>query len=525
MVSLSKNNTGDTLRNWYSFRFKIVLEGILVGLFSGLSIVAYRFLLGEAYNFSQWIYNIQRKNPLTIPIWILCLIIIGLIVSYMIKWEPMASGSGIPQTEGVLIGHLSMNWIKVIIAKFVGGILAIVGGLAVGREGPSIQIGAAVGQGFSKILKRLKLEEKYLITSGASAGLAAAFNAPISGVIFALEEIHKSFSPIILTSALGASITADFLAKQFFGINPVFDFTVVKMLPFKYYGYLILLGIIIGLSGIVFNKVMLKTLNLYDSFKFFKGIKKSIPAFLFAALVGLMYPKALGGGHALVEELVHGDMTLKLMFILMVVRFFFTMISYGSGAPGGIFLPLLVVGAFMGGIFGKVLSVTIGLSNGFIINFIILAMAGYLTAIVKAPITGIILITEMTGSFSHLLSLAIVCIVAYETTEILGSKPIYEELLHRILKNKGENFESEEHNKVLIELPVSLGSKLEGKKIKEIIWPEKCLIVSIKRGQDEIIPGGNTEILVGDYIVALTNEGDSILVNEKLNLLVGENEI
>lgn len=516
-------NVEKTLNNWYDFRFKIVLEGILIGIFTGLIVVAYRVLLEKALSFGKWMYGIQIDNPYIIPIWIIAMLMLAIIVAYLIRWEPMASGSGIPQVEGILIGHMSANWVKVIIIKFLGGVLSIVGGLAVGREGPSIQLGASVGQGFSRVCKRLKLEEKYLITAGASAGLSAAFNAPLSGAIFALEEIHKSFSPIVLTSALGASITADFVSKQFFGMRPVFDFSIAKMLPFKYYGYLIILGIIIGLMGVLFNTTLLSTLNMYDKFKFFNGLKKMIPAFMFSIIVGLTYPNALGGGHGLVEILADGNMTLKLMVILVIVRFIFTMISYGSGAPGGIFLPLLVVGALLGGIFGTLLNSILGVPNEFIINFIILAMAGYLTAIVKAPITSIILITEMTGSFSHLLSSAIVCIVAYETTELLKLKPVYESLLHRMLSKQGEKFDSEEHNKVLLEIPVVIGSVLDGNMIKDIKWPSKCLIVSIKRGNEEIIPKGNTEIFIGDYVVALTTEQNSPSVNEELHELTNNN--
>ncbi|MDG9688473.1 chloride channel protein, partial [Streptomyces sp. DH18] len=133
----------------------------------------------------------------------------------MVKNEPMISGSGIPQVEGVLLRELDMTWWKVILGKFFGGVLSIGSGLSLGREGPSVQLGAAIGQGFSKVFRRIKIEEKYLITSGASAGLAAAFNAPLAGAMFALEEVHKNFSPLILLSALSSALSADFIASSF----------------------------------------------------------------------------------------------------------------------------------------------------------------------------------------------------------------------------------------------------------------------------------------------------------------------
>jgi H+/Cl- antiporter ClcA len=170
-------------------------------------------------------------KPILILPWIGVLIIIGYIVGLMVKHEPMISGSGIPQVEGVLLRKLDMSWWRVILGKFIGGILSIGSGLSLGREGPSVQLGAAVGQGFSKVFKRVKIEEKYLITSGASAGLAAAFNEPLAGVMFALEEVHKNFSPLVLLSAL----SADFIASGFFGLKPVFTFVNLTTLPLNLY--------------------------------------------------------------------------------------------------------------------------------------------------------------------------------------------------------------------------------------------------------------------------------------------------
>lgn len=502
----NNSSTHKLLHSWYNFRIKIILEGIMVGVFSGLAVVFYRYLVEKAINFSKGIYAFQTHNKWFIPIWVILMIINGLIIGFIVKREPMSSGSGIPQVEGVLLRELSMNWFKVIIYKFLGGVLSIIGGLSLGREGPSIQIGASVGQGFSKVFKRINLEEKFLITSGASAGLAAAFNAPLSGVIFALEEVHKNFSPIVLSAALAASITADFVSKQFFGMNPVFKFNSIEPLPLKYYLYLIFLGIIIGAMGVLFNKAIIKSQDIYGKITWFNGKIKTIIPFLFACVFGLFIPEVLGGGHGIVEGLGNAEFTLKFVLILLVVKFLFTMISFGSGTPGGIFLPLLVIGALLGDIYGKGIIALIGINEVYVKNFIILAMAGYFAAIVRAPITGIVLITEMTGSFTHLLSISIVTMVAYIFSDILGAKPIYELLLERMLRKNSKVPLNKDHHKILMEMPVCLGSELEGKLIKEIQWPEKCLLVAIKRGEKEIIPKGDTKIYAGDYLIVLSDE-------------------
>ena len=213
----NKDNTYNTLFHWLSFRLRLVLEGIGVGTITGLLIVLYRYVLEKAGIILPEIYKTISIKPILILPWIGALIIIGYIVGLMVKHEPMIGGSGIPQVKGVLLRKLDMAWWKVIPNKFIGGILTIGSGLSLGREGPSVQLGATVGQGFSKIFKRLKIEEKYLITCGARAGLAAAFNAPLAGVMFSLEEVHKNLSPLVLLSALSAALSAGFVASWFFG--------------------------------------------------------------------------------------------------------------------------------------------------------------------------------------------------------------------------------------------------------------------------------------------------------------------
>jgi len=506
MKKSNADNTANTITHWNNFKLKLVFEGVVVGAVSGLTVVFYRYLIELAGHFSKKIYLLQQKDNQLIILWLIVLIFLGYLVGILLKHEPMISGSGIPQVEGVLLRYFNMNWWKTLLGKFTGGVISIGAGLSLGREGPSIQIGAAIAKGYCEIFKKAKLEEKFLITSGASAGLSAAFNAPLAGVMFSLEEIHKNFSPVVLTSAMAASITADIVSKNFFGLKPVFDFQGINPLPLKNYHYIIILGIIMGVLGTVFNYSLIKTQNLYSMQNWLPQHMYPVLPFVTAGILGLVLPEVLGGGHELIASMVDCSFSLKLLLIILTVKFLFTMISYGSGAPGGIFLPLLVIGALIGSIYGNVLTAVISFNPLYIKNLIVLAMAGYFAAVVRAPITGGILITEMTGSFSHLLSVAIVSIVAYITADILGSKPIYESLLDRMIIKGKSKFQGDSRTKVIIETAVSMGSLLEGKKVKELKWPSNCLLVSIKRGEKEIIPKGDTQIYSGDYIIALTNE-------------------
>jgi H+/Cl- antiporter ClcA len=517
MNETNKHNTYNTLSHWQNFRLKLMLEGIIVGVFAGFLVIFYRIVLEKAEHLRTSFLKLTSENHKLIFLWFIILIISSLFVGFMVKKEPMISGSGIPQVEGVLAKKLNMNWLSVIFYKFIGGVISIGAGLSLGREGPSIQLGACIGQGISKIFKRIKIEEKYLVTSGASAGLAAAFNAPLAGVMFALEEVHKNFSPLVLVAAMSASLTADFISKHFFGLSPVFSFNNISPLPLGNYGHVLLLGVIVGVFGTIYNKTLLKTQDIYAKLKWLPAHFRPIIPFLLAGILALILPQVLGGGHSLVELLIESNFSIKMLIILLAVKFIFSMISFGSGAPGGIFFPLLVLGALTGAIYGNILVTFFGFDAKFISNFIILAMAGYFTAIVRAPITGSILITEMTGSFTHLLSLSLISLTAYVVADLLKSVPVYESLLERLLiKNGHKEPICNNGVKSILEIPVYLDCEFDGKMIKDLDLPDQCLLVGVKRGEKEIIPKGDTCIYSGDYLIVLADEELAGYVNEQL---------
>lgn len=411
----------------------LILEGALIGILAGLTAVLYRYLLSWAESGLYIVLDFIQNKPLYIALWFVILVIFGLIVGAIVRWESMASGSGIPQVSGEIKGLLNPCWWRVLLAKLTGGTVSILGGLSLGREGPSVQLGAMTAKGFSRIAKKGKRQERILISCGAGAGLAAAFNAPLAGVLFILEEIHHAYDKTLLAAGITATISADFVSKLFFGQHVIFSYP-GSTIPLRDYWLLLVFGILLGLAGAFYNFFMLKVQALFQKMSKIPDIIRTVIPFLLAGILGLVFPQVLAGGHSMVELLETSHPAVTFLTLLLVVKFLFSAVSFGSGAPGGIFFPLLVLGSYIGAIYGDLSIQFFGLPEYMWSQFIILGMAGLFSSITRAPLTGIILIMEMSGNMHRLLDVGAVCMLAYATANLLGSKPIYDSLLENILK-------------------------------------------------------------------------------------------
>lgn len=479
---------------------KLLFYGIIVGLVAGVFSSFYRFIISNIEKFLKIIIEITRVNFFIYIILILASILIALVVSKIKSFSPLCSGSGIPQVEAELKGYLDPNPANILFSKIFGGSLTALCGFSVGREGPSIQIGAMCGKIVSKFFKKNKTIEKFLITCGASAGLSAAFNAPIAGSLFAIEEVHRHISKKLLVVCMSASITADFISKILYGTKTVFNFTLNNLVPLDSYWIIILFGLFLSFFGILYNLLMKVFMEIGDRIKLNKNVKMII-YFIIPIFILIYAPYILGGGSFLMKELQNTNFSLKMLFIIFIVKLLFSIICFSSGIPGGIFFPILVLGATLGVIFGNIFDPM------YINLFIILGMAGYLTAIVRAPITAIILIFEMTGSLSYLLPLSIVCLITYSVTNYLKSLPVYEYLLERLLKKqKIKHIENPE--KIFVKVMVEMGSEIENKTLKEIDFPKNILITNIDRSFEEIIPNGDTKLLNGDMLNVIVDENN-----------------
>lgn len=499
--------------------FYLIIRGFEVGVAAGLIAVLYRYLLTFAENGLYKTLEAIKGSPLKTALWFVMLVIIGLFVSLTVKWEPLAGGSGIPQVNGEIKGHLSPSWWKVIIVKLTGGTASVFSGLSLGREGPSVQLGGMAAKGVAELTHADKTTELRMISCGAGAGMAAAFNAPLAGIMFVLEEIHHTFDKSILCMGIVSTITADYVSKLFFGQNTVFNYDTVNF-PLKHYWLLILLGIILGISGILYNIIMLKAQDIYKSISKIPNYIKLPFVFIISGIVALVLPQVLCGGHSMVEFLLNEHPSIMIMFLLLVAKFFFGVISFASGAPGGTLYPLCILGTYIGAIFGALAIKHLDLSTDLWEEFVVIGMAGFFSAIVRSPITGIVLVFELTGNMNNILPLATVSLISYAIANLTGVEPMYEALLERIIANGTQPPKfRKKSEKIIKSFVIPLGSELDGKKIKDIDWGRHCIIITVERGEESITPNGNVILNSGDEIVFLISQRKYAKDNSNLELL------
>jgi CIC family chloride channel protein len=369
-------------------------------------------------------------------------------------------------------------------------------------------MGGAVGAAVAQWLKVSTRERQTLIAAGAGAGLAAAFNAPLAGLAFVLEEVQRHFAPTVFGAAFVAALTADIVTRSLTSQLPVFHVAPYPIPPLAILPVFLVVGLVTGLLGVAFNRTLLRTLDLFAWWGSRLSRLGIWPVRLGGALVGAAagalgwwLPDAIGGGARLVDAVLAGRMALSLIPLWFLLRFALTMGSYGCGAPGGIFAPLLVLGALIGLGVGDLAHRMLPWAVDYPEAFAVVGMAAYFTAIVRAPITGIVLIVEMTNTYAQMLALLVACFSAYAVAELFDDHPIYEALLERDLERNGKPAELNQPQ--VVDLLVQEHSRFDGTPVHALGLPAGCVLVTLRRGHREIVPTADTDLEAGDHLTAV----------------------
>jgi len=475
-------------------RRRIFPRAALVGLGAGLVAALFRLTLTGADSLRNSLIIWSQHYPLWGWIFPILFTTAGAVLSVILvrRYAPEASGSGIPHIEGVMHRLRTLGWKRVLPVKFVAGAMAIGGGLALGREGPTVQMGASVGAAVSSGLKVAPRERRALIAAGGGAGLAAAFNAPLAGVIFVLEEIQRDFHPIVFGAAFLAAAIADIVVRLLSGGRPVFAIPDYPTPPLASLPIFAILGILAGILGIAFNRGLLKTLDLFGRLQgqWRLGIVAAVGAII--GLISWFSPIMVGDGHALAEVVLAGQFVFAAIPLFFAARFLMSISSYATGTAGGIFAPLLVLGALLGLATGQIAHFFAPAIVPEPAVFAVVGMAAYFAAIVRAPLTGIALIVEMTGNYQQMLPLLIACFCAYAVAELLKDLPIYEALLERDLLRDGTHISLKEP--MVIDFEIEQDAPFAGKEVRMLGLPPGCVLVRCVDGGHEFVPTALTRL-------------------------------
>jgi chloride channel protein, CIC family len=426
----------------------LALLALVAGAGTGLVCAGFRLALMQADHFRgaliAWAHDKKFAGFLLVT---LCAAGAVAVAAWLVRrFSPYAAGSGIPQVEAALEEELPAVPIGVIPVKFLGGLLAIGSGLALGREGPSVQMGAVVAHVVGRLFARGWPDCRALLAAGAGSGLAVAFNAPIAGAVLVLEELVRRFDTRIGIAALGASAAAILISRLFLGDAP--DFHVETLIyrgdaigPLAYaaaatWPFYVVLGAVAGLLAALYNRALLGAIALADRLDRWPV---ELQAGAIGATIGMLAwfaPGLVGGGDQITQEILANGAALTMLPLAFFFRFGLGAISYAAATPGGLFAPMLVLGAQLGlfcGALAQMAFPDLGIEPE---AFAVVGMAAFFTGVVQAPVTGIVLVIEMTAGFTMLLPMLGACFAAMLVPNLIHSAPIYESLRERTVSRQ-----------------------------------------------------------------------------------------
>lgn len=435
---------GDTIRrllNRDKTPLKILLMAALVGTVAGIIGVAFE----KAVN---WVSNLRMASIAHVAdhwfiVWPLAFILSGLLamVGYLLvrRFAPEAGGSGIPEIEGALEELRPVRWWRVLPVKFIGGMGTLGAGMVLGREGPTVQIGGNIGRMIGDIFRMRSAEARHtLLATGAAAGLSAAFNAPLAGILFIIEEMRSQFryNLVSIKAVFTGVIMSSIVFRIFNGETPVIEVGKLTNAPVDTLWLYLVLGMIFGIVGPIFNTLVLRTQDMFQRIHGGEIKKWVLIGGLIGGLcgvLGLIEPAAAGGGFNLIPIAAAGNYSVGLLLFIFVARVLTTLLCFSSGAPGGIFAPMLALGTLLGTAFGMA---AMNVFPGYHLEagtFAIAGMGALMAASVRAPLTGIVLVLEMTDNYQLILPMIITCLGATLLAQFLGGKPLYATILARTL--------------------------------------------------------------------------------------------
>jgi len=406
----------------------MIIVAIIIGILAGFSAIGIRAMIEFFSELSFPGEGNLLENIMSSPWYIIILapVIGGLIVGPLIYFfAPEAKGHGVPEVMQAILLKGGNIRPRVAVIKALASAISIGTGGSVGREGPIIQIGSSLGSTVGQFFRVPSKRLKTLVGCGAAAGIAAAFNAPIAGALFAVEIILMDFAVAQFSPIVISSVMATVISHHFEGDFAAFQVPPYEMGSTVEIGFYFLLGAVSGLASYLFIKLLYYSEDLFENRINFPEYFKPVMGGLVIGMIGLYFPHVMGVGYDTINIALHGNMVWKLAILLLFVKIFATSVTLGSGGSGGIFAPSLFMGAMVGAFFGTVVhdlfpDITAGPGA-----YALVAMGGLVAGTTRAPITAIIIVFELTNDYHIILPLMITCIISMIVSSKLSRESIY----------------------------------------------------------------------------------------------------
>ncbi len=442
-------------------RLFLVLS-IFIGILSGLLVVCFRITI-------EWIQGIllgSVPHPGQYRL-LIAPALVGLLVALLVKYFfPQARGSGINQTKAALYIYNGYISIRTMIGKFITSALAIGAGHSLGPEDPALQIGAGLASIVSRRLRLSRERLRLFAPVGAAAGLAAAFNAPISAILFVIEEVIGRWSAAVLGSIVLAAVSSVVVARAFWGSEPMFHIPPVTLRDNRELLAYAALGLIGGLASVLFARLLGRLRPWLNALPTKTKVFQPAIAGLMVGAIGFFgFPQVMGPGYQIIDHAMHGEYLWHMLLALAILKILATTLSFSSGTPGGMFAPTLFIGAMLGGAVGSVEKLFFPHMAGSVGAYALVGMGVLFAGFLRAPLTSVFMVLEVSGNYSIVLPVILANTIAYLISRSLQKVPIFEVLTLQDGLNLPSMEEAREETSLRIEdavhafeIPVVLGT-------------------------------------------------------------------
>jgi chloride channel protein, CIC family len=405
-----------------------LLLSIFIGVISGLLVVSFRMAI-------DWLSVLllgSSPNPHQLRL-VIVPAVAGLVIAVLTRYVfPNVRGSGINQTKAALYIHNGYISFRTVIGKFLLSALAIGSGHSLGPEDPSLQIGAGVASLISRRVGMSKEKLRIFAPIGAAAGLAAAFNAPISAILFVIEEVIGQWSAAVLGSIVLAAISSVVVARSFWGAQPMFRIPPVTLRDSRELLAYAALGVFGGFASLLFAKSLS---YLRPKLRRQPGWSQMLQPCAAGLLVGSIgyfgLPQVMGAGYGAIDQAMHSQFVWPMLLALALFKIIATTLSFSSGTPGGMFAPTLFIGAMLGAAVGSFEKIYFPHLTGSIGSYALVGMGVLFAAFLRAPLTSVFMVLEVSGNYSIVLPVILANTIAYLISRVLQPVPILEQFTHQ----------------------------------------------------------------------------------------------